>query len=62
LGQAETVVQDHAIAAAHELDQKRKQEDIEATTEELEDDCKDAAEFEEEQHAKRCKYDPLLEF
>ena len=60
--QAEKVVQDLAIAAAHELDQKRKQDHIEVTAEDLEDDRKDAAEFEEEQHAKRCKYDPLLEF
>jgi len=62
LEQAEKVVQDLAIAAAHELDQKRKQDHIEVTAEDLEDDRKDAAEFEEEQHVKRCKYDPLLEF
>ena len=58
LKQAETVVERHAVVAAGDL----YQETGEITEEDHEDDIEEVTEVEEEQHAKRCKHDPLLEF
>ena len=62
LCQAETVVEGHAVAAASDLYQKKGENDIEVTAEDHEADIEEVTEVEEKQHAKRRKYDPLLEF
>ena len=62
LCQAETVVEGHAVAAASDLYQKKGENNRKVTTEDHEDDIEEVTEVEEEQDAKRRKYDPLLEF
>ena len=59
LQQAEKVFEGHAVVAAGDLYQNTAENDREGTAEDYENNIEEVA---EEQHAKRCKHDPLLEF